>query len=282
VGRGFDWSKRPGTKRVLSLGDSVTYGLWECIPSGFCHGTPYPVALELLWKRTGRGAVEVIDGGVYGYSSLQGLRYYRTYLGSLDADIVTVMFGWNDHGHRTGSEGREPRNVVLRAIAQGAAHLATYRTLAGVAALALMRDPEPSRPSEIGSHEPRVSLDDFSFHLEQLVQLARERGAQVLLITQPVGPEPAPGGPQPWLLWAIPSYDAWDALHDRYNDRVREIGQDLGVPVVDADAEFDRRNKAPLFSPYDLVHPNDAGHALIAELVADRMVREGWLSRPGR
>jgi len=177
VGRAFDWRKRPGTKRVLSLGDSVTYGLWACGDGIFCHSRPYPVALELLWNRAGRGAVEAIDAGVYGYSSLQGLRYYRTYLDGLDPDIVTVMFGWNDHGHQSGSKGHEPRNFLLRAIAQGAAHLATYRSLAGVAALALM--PERGKPQvpEIGSYTPRVELDDFAYHLEQIVQIAHERGA---------------------------------------------------------------------------------------------------------
>jgi len=38
-----------------------------------------------------------------------------------------------------------------------------------------------------------------------------------------------------------------------------------------------QRDKSALFSPYDMIHPNEAGHALIAELIYQRMSAAGWL-----
>src|SRR5205823_1538475 len=125
-------------------------------------------------------------------------RYYQTYLGGLGADVVTAMFGWNDHGVLLGAEGAEFRSILLRDVAGAARHLASYRTLAGVLAL-LQLPAQPAKP-------------------------------------------------------VIPA---------------------VYRPLVDADAEFDQRGKADLFSPYDIVHPNHAGHALIAELIDQRLVEQG-------
>jgi lysophospholipase L1-like esterase len=282
VGREFDWRKRPGTTRVLSLGDSVTYGLWACKFGLFCHDDPYPEALEKMAGRAGLGSVEVIDAGVYGYDSLQGLRYYRSYLGGLDADIVTVMFGWNDHGSGAGSPGREPRNPVLRAISHASVHFAAYRSLAGL--VAWTRAGYASRAPQImvGQHVPRVSLEDFAYHLEELVRLAQSRGARILLITEPVGLAPEDVEPQPWRFEGLASYQEWSAEHARYNAVTRSVGARLAVPVVDAAAVFERNNRALLFDPYDLVHPNRAGHAQIAQLLLERMLWEGWLNSRAR
>jgi lysophospholipase L1-like esterase len=284
VGREFAWRKTPRTTRILTLGDSVTYGLWAC-GRGFCRRNPYPSALELLlWGRTDRDVFEVIDGGVYGYNSLQGLRYYRAYLGSLDADVVTVMFGWNDHGIVHGLEGREPRNAAVRMVAHASEQLATYRTLVGVATLALMgKDATPQ--GTVGAYQPRVTLEDFAYHLEELVHVARARGTHVVFLTEPYGPDYPPQfqkvGMSLWALDKLDSYATLIDLHGHYNDQMRAVAARLGVPLVDVDAEFNRLDKSKLFDPRDYVHPNETGHALIADLLYRRLLAEGWIAVPG-
>jgi lysophospholipase L1-like esterase len=285
VGKEIEWTKPEGTTRILTLGDSVTYGLWACGHGRFCRHNPYPSALEaLLWQRSSSDAFEVIDAGVYGYSSLQGLRYYRTYLESLNADVVTAMFGWNDHGILQGFEGRELRTPVLGAVANGATHLASYRTMTGLTALALSQIASKQRARPAG-YKPRVDLDDFEYNLTELVREVRSRGAQVLLITEPAGPDSElmrTGKAMPtWSLNGLKDYEALIAIHQRYNEAMRRVARLSGAPLVDADAEFERRDKSRLFDPYDLVHPNEAGHALLAELIYARLVRQGWIAIPG-
>jgi lysophospholipase L1-like esterase len=220
---------------------------------------------------------------VYGYSSLQGLRYYRTYLRPFDPDIVTIMFGWNDHGILRGMEGREFRNPVLAGVANTASQLATYRSLAGLTTLMLL----PSDPAQAKypPYRPRVTLEDFGYNLEELVRLVSARGAHPLLITEPCGPLSAPyrkgevAGT--WALNGLKDYDTLERLHADYNQEVRAVAKRLGVVLVDAEAEFRALDKSQLFDPYDIVHPNERGHKLIAELIFRRMWSEGWVRTPG-
>lgn len=284
VGEEFEWQKAPGTTRIVTMGDSVTYGVWQCDRIRLCRQNPYPEALAaLLRAQDGPDRFQVVNAGVYGYSSLQGLRYYRTYLTGLDADIVTVMFGWNDHGRLAGWEGREPRHAAFAWLVDEVPHLATYRLLVGVTALLLTRDQAKATPY-IPAYQPRVALDDFAYNLEQFARAVQRHGAHVLFITEPCGPLSEPYRkaevPPTWVFSGATSYEAMVTLHEQYNERTRAVSAQLGVPLVDVAREFDRRDKARLFSPYDLVHPNEAGYALIAELVYRRLAAEDWIPQP--
>ncbi|MCX6993340.1 MAG: SGNH/GDSL hydrolase family protein [Kiritimatiellaeota bacterium] len=81
--------KQPETMRVICLGDSVTAQGRPCY-SEYLHrllaGNP-PTSNR--W--------EAFNMAVYGYSSLQGLRMFEMNKESLQPDIVTLYFGWNDH-----------------------------------------------------------------------------------------------------------------------------------------------------------------------------------------
>src|SRR5215470_7272233 len=59
-----------GARRILAVGDSCTWG-WQVEEQ-----ESYPAVLQqLLDERYGPGAYHVINGGVPGYTSYQGLRY---------------------------------------------------------------------------------------------------------------------------------------------------------------------------------------------------------------
>jgi len=283
VGPEFAWRKPSHTIRVLALGDSVTYGLYACGVGIFCRKEPYPSVLEnLLNTRTSGNRFEVLDAGVYGYSSLQGVRYYRVYLTGLDEDVVTVMFGWNDHGVRRGAEPDEFHWAWLRDLADDAYGLSVFRTAASW--IALGRTPEAPPPAIFlaGDYQPRASREDFEFHLELLVQAVRARGAKVVLLTEPFGPLTEPFQKatiaQPWVLNKLPDYPTYIAIHRRYNESTRAVATRLGVPLVDVEREFERYDTTQLFSPFDLVHPNDRGYRLIAEMLFAVLQRDHLVS----
>jgi lysophospholipase L1-like esterase len=283
VGAEFSWKKPADTFRILALGDSVTYGLYACGIGIFCRRDPYPSALEnLLKRRTANARFEVLDAGVYGYTTLQGLRYYRVYLTGLDEDLVTLMFGWNDHGAMRGSEPGDFRSAWVRDIAYGAYRLALFRTAATWTALWVTRE-SPPNPFSPGEYQPRVSPGDFEHNLELLVQAVRARGAKVVLLTEPFGPQSEPfrtgAIAQPWVLNKLPDYRTFIDLHRSYNERTRAVAVRLGVPLVDAEAEFERDDTSHLFSPFDLVHPNDTGYRLIAEMLFALLQRDHLVSR---
>lgn len=79
--------------RILTLGDSCAAG--HQLPSE----KTYSRYLErLLNDGPGSRRYEVINAGVPGYSSLQGLRFFRILARKYHPDLVLVSFGANDRG----------------------------------------------------------------------------------------------------------------------------------------------------------------------------------------
>lgn len=87
--------KPPGTERVLALGDSFTWG-W-----GAAQRDTFPVQLEekLRERVAGGGAapsIEVVNGGVSGYGTVQELLWLDRMGPSLAPDVVVLFYYRND------------------------------------------------------------------------------------------------------------------------------------------------------------------------------------------
>ena len=82
---------RPGEFRVLCMGDSITMGL------GVNDEETFPFQLErfLRQARPGRD-ITVINGGVYGYSSQQGINLLQKRFLAFRPRVVIWAYGWND------------------------------------------------------------------------------------------------------------------------------------------------------------------------------------------
>ena len=83
--RGPEIEKPKRRRRILMLGDSVTFGLAQ---------TSYPRIAQEAFDRLGE-SYEVINGGVEGYSTTNLRLEMPRYL-SLKPDIVTIFIGWNN------------------------------------------------------------------------------------------------------------------------------------------------------------------------------------------
>jgi lysophospholipase L1-like esterase len=57
------------------------------------------------------------------------------------------------------------------------------------------------------------------------------------------------------------------------NDIIREVGTEYGVHLADWYEPF--LGKKYEYIAYDIIHPNDAGHAVMAEIVIDAMAQAG-------
>jgi lysophospholipase L1-like esterase len=86
----FSESKRPGVIRVVCLGDSSTFGM------NVEDADSYPRQLARLLEAARPGRFEVLNLGVPGYSSRQGLELLRREVLALEPDVVTFAFGTND------------------------------------------------------------------------------------------------------------------------------------------------------------------------------------------
>ncbi|MCX5659191.1 MAG: GDSL-type esterase/lipase family protein [Planctomycetota bacterium] len=250
----FAVPKPKGKFRIVCLGDSCTH----------FGPRPYPERLAALLEQWKPGRFEVINAGVIGYTSHQGLARLESEVLAWQPDLVTAYFGWNDHWLAHGRTDREqprdgappPRGFDLLARARVVQLIAW-----GVGRLA------PAPPPR-----PRVELRDYRDNLAKMPTLAKECGTVVWFLT---APDALNEGVPSYL---IESHEASDdaavlALHRRYVEATRAQARESGATLIDLAATFGLRpDKSSLFID-DHIHLSDAGLTLAAETLASEIRR---------
>jgi lysophospholipase L1-like esterase len=199
--------KKPGTLRLVTVGDSSTFG-WGVDPE-----YTWQNELEQRLARARGPAVEVLNLGISGHSSRHGIAILRHYAFDLRPDLLVISYGAND------------ARFVLR---PADAVLAVDETFLGAARWTLMKfrtfqllrkiifsayDPfKKAVPKDGGSPAPpmvpTVSPDGYRANLKTMVAEARAKGIAVAFL----------GVCNP----------------DSYLGIMREVGQSEKVPFVDA------------------------------------------------
>jgi lysophospholipase L1-like esterase len=218
---------QPSTVRIACVGDSWTFGM----PVG--QDQTYPSRLAAwLHQEQPDTRYDVQNFGVLGYSSFQGLQLLKTRILDFRPNIVVIGFGMNDSevaGYRdkdiVGGEGRPSLTSRLKETAKDAAgHIEGYKLLK-YEALVLRFRPKPlgdylktdteakgSGPVDYESIEPwtRVSPHDYESNIREMIRLAREHGASVVLVDN----------------------ELWNG--SPYRGVLRQIANELGAPLVDS------------------------------------------------
>jgi lysophospholipase L1-like esterase len=289
--------KRPGTYRIIALGDSCTFGVTSKPKEEFYIAEPYPQRLQrMAAERLGPGRVEVLNAGAPGYNSYQGVMLLRTKLRGLHPDLITVRFAWNDQlmSPHTGNAFHEPSTWVGLEVQDLLLRTALYPFSLRLGMMLRARwqsnaQPKPALPAV---WIPNIPVDEYKHNLARIVELGRSQGAAVWLLTVPHAlltddfrahmHELAPNSPARLLLrWnALPSFQRLVEIHDSYNAATREVGAALGVPVIDMEAAYRQHAAEHLFSLDDVVHPTQEGHDLEAEVLYQQLVAEKVLPPP--
>jgi lysophospholipase L1-like esterase len=237
--RGREVAPTKGGKelRIFAFGDSNTLG-WSG-PTG----SNWPGYLQQLFDRT-TASVTVVNAGVYGYTSFQGLHHFQDAL-RLEPDIALISFGANDAHLVTISDSEFVNRPVWRRI----------DFLLAQAKLGQLIHASVDRFSRRQDRlVRRVSLADYTRYLEQMVSLGKTNGIRVVLLTRPfTGSSPDPS-------W-------WKNTAPAYNRATIEVGTRTGVPVIDAYAYFE---KYPEYFA-DESHFTEAGHRRMADLVLEQI-----------
>ncbi|MCC6407242.1 MAG: SGNH/GDSL hydrolase family protein [Planctomycetes bacterium] len=270
--------KQPGVLRIATFGDSSTFGMGVAWPETY--------SAKLVEELASRGVrAEVIDAGVIGFTSEQGLERYDELVRDLRPDVVTVAFGAvNDHFPTKDLEDREKIAESARRAAERRPvrdwfreHVRLVHLYAGLVewragvdreklAEELMKQRGTQRKLEATMGQVdwpgkrRVSLARFEENLERFAERTRANGAkQVVLISMPRHREAETKAP----------------VLVEYNAIVTRVGAELGLPVFDARARIARELEAgvkweELF--VDFYHPSPRGHALFAAELATLIV----------
>lgn len=123
-----------------------------------------------------------------------------------------------------------------------------------------------------GKTTPRVPADRYEENLRYFIRTLEDRGAQTILMT---------AGMFRWTpklkgMYGKPPYDpndpnGFNIMLTKYADIVRRIARDENVPLADvfkAHEEYDRIDEQKVDDLFlDGMHPNDAGHQLVTDLL---------------
>lgn len=248
-------TKPPGTFRIICYGDSNTDGPER-------GGWPERLQAVLDRDRVSDGPnYEVLNAGVAGYSSYQGLLRFRGEVGRFDPDLVLVSFGWNDLAPAIGKPDKQfevppaPLVAAMRALLC----FRFYRV-----ALYYLRSSAPSLAQE--PHHPRVAIRDYLTNAREFVETARDHHVEVALLTRPHRDLPAV------LAGVAPN---WRSAVPAYNRALLRLGSHSNIPVLDVQGAF--ANSPEQFA--DESHFTLEGHAAMATWLAASLRAAGLLSR---
>ena len=142
----------PGALRILCLGDSNFFGY----PLDDREVFPVRLEEELARRLPGRD-VQVVNGGVPGYSSRQGKLFFQKTFAARDFDLVLISFLNNDAWPQPLSdrEVMEKRRSVFYPLTRLLSRLEIYRFVARKLFLATGEEMRPRVPPErfVGNYE---------------------------------------------------------------------------------------------------------------------------------
>jgi lysophospholipase L1-like esterase len=233
----IEHAKRAGTRRVFALGDSNTFG-WAVD-----DGANWPSQLQALFTGDGQ-AVEVINAGVWGYTSFQGLRRFNELI-PFNPDVVLVSFGANDaHPVRVPDAQYVARHDRIEQLTRATRRSRLAQLLVDVWDKAVVTT------GASGALVPRVGVDEYAANLRAMIRTGRDHGIRVVLLTRPfTGSSDDPA--------------SWKTYAPRYNEAVISVGSAEKVPVIDVNKAF--RDRPELFD--DESHFGVEGHRAAAAFI---------------
>ncbi len=274
--RGPDISgeKPENVYRIICLGDSCTFG------EGLGGDTvPYPRILENILNESARGVrFEVVNAGVPGYNTIDGFYWIRDELMTLSPDLVTILFGWNDHWltDRPPYEEAAKNSRVVR-LHDILHKLNIYRLLSRMIYRLRWKSHQERLMIEFENSRFEVLPHEYQTNLSGMRSMVKSGGADVILMTSPSGIMPGHEPAYLLKLGVINNLETLPALHETYNNVVRKTARENGVLLVDPAKAFKGREDE-FFDDrlVDPIHPNYAGHQFIARMLAEAVLKNSF------
>jgi lysophospholipase L1-like esterase len=246
--------KPAGVFRVMTYGDSNTDGPDQ---------GGWPGNLQAVLQRNAHTGVvyEVLNAGVAGYSSHQGLLRFRQQVDRFEPNLVLVSFGWNDLAGAIGAPDSSfrPPHPILVSLERFFLHYRSY--------LILKRYRRPQPAAQEGADlGPRVSIENYIRNMEEFLEAADAHDAKVVFLTRPHRESRV-------SLGRIENN--WRGRVPLYNEALLAFGERTGRVVVDVQAYFESRFPGSFI---DECHFTLEGHHQMADFLFERLSNAGYLS----
>lgn len=181
--REYSLNKEKGVYRIICLGDSITYGVWVKTEE------TYPSLLEqMLNASSDSSRFEVINAGVMGYSSLQGLRQLKRDLLRYKPDLITVLFGFDDNHTAIAFSDKEQRTYnkyifLLRNMLRNSRLYCLLEASLGWIGNRFVSSGNALSLGISGQRKRRVEPEDYKRNLQEMVKIAEENNFEILFLT---------------------------------------------------------------------------------------------------
>ena len=181
-------SKKKGNFRIVCLGGSPTFG-W-----GLEIEESYPFRLELFLKQKyPQGpCIEVINAGVIGYSSYQGLQFLKRDILKLAPDLITIEYLANDidkyRFFRNDDKSDKETGVdnTLLAVSSNLLERSAFFTLLRRVLTRRTNTRLYGTGTQGYKDKRRVSEQEYKDNLIEIIRLAREKGIKVIFLKMKV------------------------------------------------------------------------------------------------
>jgi lysophospholipase L1-like esterase len=244
-------ARLPGTKRVLVMGDSYTWGY------AVAEEEAYPQVAEQLLAERGRPDVEVVNGGMPDYNSRQERQLLAQLLPIYQPDAVFLAFVVNDAEPCTAMPvppEETYRHAYSWFLSDWADHLNRH---------VFRRRLLPSTKDNVGGNY----LDGFEAgsikwrDSREAIREMRDLAAAARI---------------PFTVLILP--DLTQPLDDRYtwriiHEAVARWGRELDISTFDLLNEFRGQDQQTLIVPWD-GHPNADAHRQIATFLVARILEQ--------
>ncbi len=258
--------KREGARRIVTLGDSVTFGyripvVFPTKPEDYDpEALSYPLAMERDLRAANPDRdIEVVNLSVPGYTSHQGLAWLRRDIGILEPDLVIACFGWNDVNLRAAPDREmmqmDGYHAALRragSASQVIAHLVNWR-----------RKGRPPTAAPFAGPSMRVPVEDYVENFLEIAKLAKSHGAAVAVI----GPVYRGSDTQPKEA----------ARMTLQRNALRDTMQAAEIPYLEIPELTEHNQPGNLMLFGELVHPNVQGHRLMEVRLIEFLARREML-----
>ncbi len=255
-GRETTMEKPEGVTRILTVGDSFNFG-WE-MPD---HQT-WPARLEKILHDRG-AEVEVLNGGVIGYSISQAAAYLEADGPKFSPDLVVLSYCWNEGRHMYADSPPDVKKRVMRAVRiknflRRSACYIFFGELKGRRVFYARMKNKLVAPEYDDSRKTREGrIKKYKESLQGAVRFCRENDLPlVLLLTT-----------------------TWDNVktedYTRFQRYFVEVSEEEGVPLIRTLDLFagSERTEYFLFEG----HPNEVYYEKEAERVAEFILAEGLI-----